>query len=181
VGSLDDGELLRAVARGDAGALEQLYGRHGARLFGYLCRVAGDRGVAEEILQDTLVAVWRSAGSFAGESRVTTWLFGVARRQAHNRLRLADPPVPVEVPEAVDAGLGTEELAIAAAGGTPVAVAVAGLPDHQRDVLGLVLVAGLPVAEAARVLGVPVGTVKSRLHHARAAVVRALAREEVAE
>jgi RNA polymerase sigma-70 factor (ECF subfamily) len=158
-----------------------LYEAHAGRLFGYLLRLAGDRMVAEEILQDTMLAVWRSAGSYAGGSRVTTWLFGVARRQAHNRLRNAAPPVPADAVDRPDVTPGPDELAIAAAGGTPVAEAIGRLPDHQRDVIGLVLVAGLPLADAAEVLGVPVGTVKSRLHHARARLAQLLSRQEVPE
>jgi RNA polymerase sigma factor (sigma-70 family) len=78
-----DAALLRSVAAGDAGALARLYERHAGPLFGYLYRLAGDRMTAEEILQDTMLAVWRSAGAYEGRSKVSTWLFGVARRQAH--------------------------------------------------------------------------------------------------
>ena len=177
----DDGALLGQVARGDSAALTRLYHAHGGRLFGYLLRLAGDRMTAEEILQDTMLAVWRSAGTYAGGSTVTTWLFGVARRQAYNRLRGTAPPLPSEPVDRADSAPGPDALAIAAAGGTPVAGAIARLPDHHRDVIGLVFVAGLPLAEAAGVLGVPVGTVKSRLHHARAALARALATQGVPE
>jgi RNA polymerase sigma-70 factor (ECF subfamily) len=72
-------------------------------------------------------------------------------------------------------------LAIAAAGGTPVAAAIDRLPDHHRDVIALVFVAGLPLADVAEVLTIPVGTVKSRLHHARAAIAAALTAQEVPE
>jgi RNA polymerase sigma factor (sigma-70 family) len=177
----DDAALLGRVARGDSGALTRLYEAHGGRLFGYLLRLAGDRMTAEEILQDTMLAVWRSAGTYAGGSAVTTWLFGVARRQAYNRLRLAPPPAPSEPVDRADPGPGPDELAIAAAGGTPVAGAIGLLPDHHREVIGLVFVAGLPLADVAAVLGVPVGTVKSRLHHARAALARTLATQGVPE
>jgi RNA polymerase sigma factor (sigma-70 family) len=176
-----DEALLRAVAGGDAGALTRLYERHGGALFGYLYRLAGDRMTAEEILQDTMLAVWRSAAAFEGRSKATTWLFGVARRQAHNRLRGRPGPEPVPVPERPDEGAGPDELAIAAAGGTPVAAAIDRLPEHHRDVIALVFVAGLPLADVAEVLAIPVGTVKSRLHHARAAVAAALTVQEVPE
>jgi RNA polymerase sigma-70 factor, ECF subfamily len=180
-GEATDAALLDLVARGDSGALTRLYEAHAGRLFGYLLRLAGDRMTAEEILQDTMLAVWRSAGSYAGGSRVTTWLFGVARRQAHNRLRTTPPPVPAEPVDRPDSAPGPEELAVAAAGGTPVAVAISRLPDHHRDVIGLVFVAGLPLAEVAEILGVPVGTVKSRLHHARATLARLLTAQGVPE
>jgi RNA polymerase sigma factor (sigma-70 family) len=178
-----DEALLRAVGAGDAGALTRLYERHAGALFGYLHRLAGDRMTAEEILQDTLLAVWRSAGTFEGRSKPTTWLFGVARRQAHNRLRGRPGPEPTGalLPDRPDQGAGPDELAIAAAGGTPVAAAIDRLPDHHRDVIALVFVAGLPLADVAEVLTIPVGTVKSRLHHARAAIAAALTAQEVPE
>jgi RNA polymerase sigma-70 factor (ECF subfamily) len=178
-----DDELLRSVAGGDATALARLYERYAGALFGYLHRLAGDRMTAEEILQDTMLAVWRSAGAFEGRAKVTTWLFGVARRQAHNRLRgrSAAQAAGPDLPDRPDPGAGPEELAIAAAGGTPVAAAIDLLPDHHRDVIALVFVAGLPLADVAEVLAIPVGTVKSRLHHARAAVAAALTAQEVPE
>jgi RNA polymerase sigma factor (sigma-70 family) len=178
-----DDELLRSVAAGDAAALARLYQRYAGALFGYLLRLAGDRMTAEEILQDTMLAVWRSAGAFEGRAKVTTWLFGVARRQAHNRLRGRSGPEPAgaDLPDRPDQSAGPEELAIAAAGGTPVAAAIDLLPDHHRDVIALVFVAGLPLADVAEVLAIPVGTVKSRLYHARAAVAAALTAQEVPE
>ncbi|SHN75633.1 RNA polymerase sigma factor [Cryptosporangium aurantiacum] len=178
-----DDDLLRSVAAGDATALARLYERHSGALVGYLQRLAGDRMTAEEILQDTMLAVWRSAGAFEGRAKVTTWLFGIARRQAHNRLRGRSAPEPArtELPDRADHSAGPEELAIAAAGGTPVAAAIDRLPAHHRDVIALVFVAGLPLADVADVLAIPVGTVKSRLYHARAAVAAALAAQEVPE
>jgi Sigma-70 region 2 len=92
-----DEVLLVRVADGDAAALAALYRRHGAGLFGFLQRYVRDPMVAEEILQDTLLAVWRSAHLYAGRSGVRTWLFGIARRQAHNRLRVRRPQqVPLD-------------------------------------------------------------------------------------
>jgi RNA polymerase sigma-70 factor (ECF subfamily) len=178
-----DDDLLRSVAAGDAAALARLYERYAGALFGYLHRLAGDRMTAEEILQDTMLAVWRSAGAFEGRAKVTSWLFGVARRQAHNRLRGRSDPQPTgaDLPDWSDRSAGPEELAIAAAGGTPVAAAIGLLPEHHRDVIALVFVAGLPLADVAEVLAIPVGTVKSRLHHARAAVAAALTAQEVPE
>ena len=101
-----DDELLRSVAAGDAAALALLYERYAGALFGYLHRLAGDRMTAEEILQDTMLAVWRSAGAFEGRAKVTTWLFGVARRQAHNRLRGRSAPEPAaaDLPDRPDQG-----------------------------------------------------------------------------
>jgi len=173
-----DSAVLAAVAAGDGAALGELYRRHGRALFGYLLRMSGDRMVAEEILQDTLVAVWRGAAGFEARASVRTWLFGIARRQALQRLRKRSAPAPAEIVDRADAAPGPEELAVLASGGTAVAAAVGRLPDHHREVVALAMVAGLPLAEVAGILGISVGTVKSRLFNARAAVVRLLAAEE---
>lgn len=177
-----DAALLRSVGAGNADSLTRLYERYSGPLFGYLYRLAGDRMTAEEILQDTMLAVWRSAAGFEGRSTVSTWLFGVARRQAHNRLRGRTGLEPIaDLPDQPDHATGPDELAIAAAGGTPVAAAIDRLPEHHRDVIALVFVAGLPLADVADVLSIPVGTVKSRLHHARAAVAAALTTQGVSD
>jgi RNA polymerase sigma factor (sigma-70 family) len=173
-----DEVLLRRVTGGDSAALTVLYSRHGDALFRYLLRLCVDRMLAEEVLQDTLLAVWRGADTYRGRAGVRSWLFGIARRQAYQHLRLREAPVPAELPEIADSASGPDELAILAVGGTPVAAAVTRLPTHHREVVALALVAGLPLVEVAEVLGVPVGTVKSRLHHARAALVKALSAVE---
>jgi RNA polymerase sigma factor (sigma-70 family) len=174
----DDAATLARVATGDRDALAELYHRHGVALLRYLLQLTPDHSLAEEILQDTLLAVWKHANAYAGRSSVRTWMFGVARRQAHNSLRrrgvswepvdaLSDLPAPDPDPQdAVLAGMEREELA----------QALRDLAPTHREVLVLVLVDDLSYQEAAEVLGVPVGTVKSRLNHARGAVRALLAR-----
>lgn len=171
-----DAALVAQMAVGDGSALVALYERHGAALFGYAVRLAGDRGVAEEIVQDTLLGAWRSAGRFEGRARVRTWLFGIARRQARDRLRgrrwdLVELGEAVQVPEP---GPGPEDVVLARADQKGVAAAVARVRPGHAEVLALVFVDGLSYAEVAEVLGVPVGTVRSRLHHAKRAVAAVL-------
>jgi RNA polymerase sigma factor (sigma-70 family) len=172
-----DATLVGRVAGGDAAALAELYQRHADRLFAFLRQCARDRMVAEEILQDTLLAVWRSAHLYAGRSGVRTWMFGIARRQAHNRLRVQEPQqLPLDgVAGWADPAPGPAEWAIASAQRAAIADAFATLAPQHREMLALAFAARLPHREIAEVLGVPVGTVKSRLHHARAALHRALA------
>jgi RNA polymerase sigma-70 factor (ECF subfamily) len=172
-----DDELLARVADGDAAALTILYQRYGGRLFGFLQRYAGDRMVAEEILQDTLLVVWRSAHRYGGRSGVGTWLFGIARRQAHNRLRVHTPQqVPLDsLAGWADPAPGPAEWAVAGAQDAAIADAFEALAPRHREVLALAFAGRLPHREIAEILGVPVGTVKSRLHHARAALARELA------
>ena len=139
--------------------------------------------VAEEILQDTLLAVWRSAHLYAGRSSVRTWLFGIARRQAHNRLRVRSPEqVPLDrLAGRADPAPGPAEWALAAAQREAIAEAFDALALQHREVLALAFAARIAHREIAEILDVPVGTVKSRLHHARAALARVLADRGYAE
>jgi RNA polymerase sigma factor (sigma-70 family) len=177
----DDAGILSDVAAGDRAALERLYQRYERPLFRYLSSLARERGLVEEILQDTFVAVWRSAGTYQARSPVRIWLFGVARRQAHNvlRRRQRDAIDLDGVDPAADAGGSPEGQALARERRADLAAAVAGLPVTQRETLGLIFVEGLSYRETAEVLGVPEGTVKSRLNHARQALrARMLPKEE---
>jgi RNA polymerase sigma-70 factor, ECF subfamily len=173
---VDDAELLRGVRSGDRAALVALYQRHARVVLAQIDLFAGDRGLSEEILQDTMLAVWRGAGSFRGESSVRSWIIAIARRQARDRLRrlrlrvvddrlLADRPAPDP---------GPEDVALERATATAVANATRDLRLAHREVLGLVFGAGLSLAETADVLKIPLGTVKSRLAAARAALAHAL-------
>jgi RNA polymerase sigma-70 factor (ECF subfamily) len=178
---LSDEMLLAEVARGDEGALRQLYERHAAAMFRLLGRLAPTRSSAEEILQEAWLAVWQSAGSFRGDSSAVGWLLGVARRQAHNRLRRVEA-VTVELDEArevPDPGVGVVEQVLARASRERIAAAIAALPEHHREVVILALVDELPYRDVAAALDIPVGTVKSRMAHARTALARALSQERV--
>src|SRR5260370_15743599 len=92
----DDAQLIRRIARGERQALSELYVRYQRPLFNYLLQLTPDYGLAEELLQDTLIAVWKSARSFEGRSSVLTWLIGIARRQAHHNPRQRKLPLAHE-------------------------------------------------------------------------------------
>lgn len=172
----DDAVLMKQVAGGDEAALRVLYERHAAGMLRLIRRLTSHHGVAEEILQESWLAVWRSAASFRGEAPVRAWLLGVARRQAHNRLRRAEP-VTVELENALDVAdpePGVDEQVFARAERRELVAAVARLPEHLREVLVLVLAEDLPYPQVAEVLGVPVGTVKSRMWAARRLLTAAL-------
>lgn len=175
---MDDSDLalLRRTATGDERAFERLYARHAQPLLAYAQRLLAERGPAEEALQDTFVAVWRSASAFESRSAVRTWLFGICRRQALKRLRAAAPraaPIDAEFDLASTAP-APEAVVLARADAAAVGAALATLSADHREVLDLVFAAELSHGEIAEVLGVPVGTVKSRLFHARAILARAL-------
>jgi RNA polymerase sigma-70 factor (ECF subfamily) len=164
-----DEALLTAAAHGDQAALRTLYDRHAAAMLRLIRRLTSEPAVAEEILQEAWLAVWRSAAGFRGESSVRGWLLGVARRQAHNQLRRARPQLTdlAEAEHVPHPDPGVEEQVMLAAERTELRAAVRALPEHLREVLGLVLVDELAYPEVAAVLGIPVGTVKSRMSHAR--------------
>jgi RNA polymerase sigma-70 factor (ECF subfamily) len=171
-----DLKLLRRTAAGDERAFERLYERHAHRLLAYAEGLLRDRGPAEEALQETFMAVWRGAGSFEGRSAVRTWLFGICRRQALKRMRGGRPAArPLEDAADVPATEPDPQVvALARADAAAVGAAFASLSAAHREVLDLTFAAELSQAEIAEVLEIPVGTVKSRLFHARAVLARAL-------
>ena len=83
----DDAGLLRRIGQGDEDAMASFYREHGRVVFAQVLLVVGERVLAEEIVQDTMLAVWRGAGSFRGESSVRSWVIAIARRQTRDRLR----------------------------------------------------------------------------------------------
>jgi RNA polymerase sigma-70 factor (ECF subfamily) len=168
--------LLRRIATGDQAAIEELYRRHGRVLLGQLQLLVGQPALAEEILQDTMLAVWKGARSFRGGSRVRTWLLGIARRQARDRMR-RQRPMPMadaELAQHPSPNRGPETVAVERAEARRMAAALRTLTPAHREILGLVFGADLSLAEVGRVLQVPLGTVKSRLHAARAAASRTM-------
>jgi len=172
----EDAGLLRRIGQGDEDAMASFYRAHGRVVFAQVLLVTGERVLAEEIVQDAMLAVWRGAGSFRGESSVRSWVIAIARRQTRDRLRgrrlrvvgdafLADQPGSGPGPEAT--ALDRAELA-------EVTGAIRELASPHREVLGLAFGSGLSLPEVAGVLEIPVGTVKSRLTAARTALNRIL-------
>lgn len=169
-----DEALIGAVAAGDADALRHLYERHAAAVLRLLRRLTGQ--LPEDLLQETWVAVWQSAGSYRGDSSVRGWILGVARRQAHNVLRRKGLPT-VDLYEAAavaDSADPVDVQVLAAMGHETLVAAVRALPLIHREVVALALIEGLPYRDIAEVLGVPVGTVKSRVSAARARLMSEL-------
>jgi RNA polymerase sigma-70 factor (ECF subfamily) len=162
-------ELITRISQGDREALTDLYEQNRQSLLSYLRLLTSDNGLAEEILQDTLLAVWAGASNFGGRSSGRTWLFSIARRRARDLLRrravpLADlsvlTTIPSREPEPADAVMAGETTdALTNAFGRM-------SPAHQ-EVLNLTFVHGLSYQELSEVLNIPIGTVKSRLFSAK--------------
>jgi RNA polymerase sigma-70 factor (ECF subfamily) len=168
---IPDEALIKQIVAGDPRALERLYQRHGLALLRYLAGQAADEDQAKEILQDVMLTVWRKAASFRGESSVRTWLISIARHRAINlRTRLPrrdDKPID-ETEGLVADDPPLLESVIQASEQGQIRAALDQLPRVQRETLELVFYHALSGPEAAQVLGVAQGTVKSRLHRALA-------------
>lgn len=165
---------LAAIVGGDRHALARLYERHREPLFGFVLRTTSyDRGLAEEVLQDTLLAVWFNAASFAGASQVRTWIYSIARRNALSKLRKKrpDPVDPEAAIPVADLGPTPDDRALARLEVGVLNRLIDELPEHFRVILVLAFVEDLPYPEISQVLDVPIGTVKSRVSRARAALV----------
>ncbi|MFJ2578309.1 RNA polymerase sigma factor SigM [Kitasatospora aureofaciens] len=171
----DDAALLARHVAGDPDAFGLLVNRHRDRLWAVALRTLGDREEAADALQDALVNAFRAAPGFQGRSAVTTWLHRIvvnacldrARRSATRRTTPLD-----DDPQRLDTLVGSAEPAdspvVRAEVHRELTAALAELPADQRAALVLVDMQGYPVAEAAELLGVPVGTVKSRCARGRA-------------
>lgn len=182
VGNLDDLAAWAAMRAGDQSGLRLLHARYGRSLLTYVTALVGDPGRAEEVVQDVLVAAWRGAAGFEGRGTVRGWLFSVARRRAisayhahPNRHEIGEERLAA----VEDAGPGPEPVVLARADLREVAAAMDRLPSHHREVLVLVCVEQMTEAQIGTLLGIPVGTVKSRLSLARKSLARLLAEKKV--
>ncbi|MEU9009217.1 RNA polymerase sigma factor SigM [Streptomyces sp. NPDC048479] len=174
LGDTSDQDLLARHVAGDPDAFGELVRRHRDRLWAVALRTLGDREEAADAVQDALVSAFRAAHTFRGQSAVTTWLHRITVNACLDRARKASSrkTSPVDDTERLEQLLEPHESAEA-----PVErkdlhrellAALAKLPVDQRAALVLVDMQGYPVAEAARVLDVPTGTVKSRCARGRA-------------
>ncbi len=169
-GSGDDGEdiaCLSQIALGDRAAFERLYRRYYDRLFRFVLRVTGRMNLVEDVINDTMIVIWRKAGDYRAAARASTWIFGIAYRKALKALsrELRAPEVMDELPELEQPpsdALDREGQHAA------IRQAVMRLPPEHRAVVDLTFFLNRSYEEAAQILDVPVGTVKSRMFHARA-------------
>jgi len=163
-----DIELARRIASGDDSALRELYVAYGQRLYAYAVRLTGDVHQAEDVIQDVLVIVWRTAGRYRGDGRFIAWLLGIVHHTALKAIRHPSIPISDEVADNLPAYASSPEEQIQTK--QQVAWVRSGLqnlsPEH-RAVLELVFYQELSLEEVARVCNCPLGTVKSRLAYAR--------------
>jgi RNA polymerase sigma-70 factor (ECF subfamily) len=168
VTSVSDDELMVQVRAGDARAFAVLYERHRARLFSYLVRLLRDHHLAEDLLQETFVRVFRGRGQYEASGHFLPWLFSIARRLVidhyrRGRVRWDEEP---GASESVAASDRTDHRAEAGELLARVDRALAQLPPAQREVILLSRVAGMDATEIARIIGSTPGAVRVALHRA---------------
>jgi RNA polymerase sigma-70 factor (ECF subfamily) len=157
-----DGELIRRVARRDANAFEALYRRYARPVFGLALRRLGDRMRAEDAVQETFAAIWRSARTYKPDRGAgAPWLYAVARNAIVDRSR-SRSDVPDEIPDSPSPDLGPDERAEASYISWRVHRALEDLPENEREVIELAYYGNLSQSEVADYLNIPLGTVKTR-------------------
>jgi RNA polymerase sigma-70 factor (ECF subfamily) len=162
-----DEDLLLAAAQGDQEAIGQLYDRHQGTMYGLAMRITNDAGLAQDVVQEAMLGVWRNASRFdAGRAKARTWILAVVHHRAIDAVRRrrasvalpepdAPPPAALVVPDLWDDVVGRLDA-------VAVRQALARVPATQREVLELAYFAGRTQQEIATQVGIPLGTVKSR-------------------
>jgi RNA polymerase sigma-70 factor (ECF subfamily) len=178
-----DEALVKAIADGDRRAMRTLYQRHNVRVYRFVLRLTNDASVAEDLVSEVFIDVWRQADSFKAQSQVSTWLLSIARHKALSALRRRqdeqlDERVasaiedPADDPETI---VGNEDRSAA------VQSCLSQLSVPHREVIDLVYYQEKSVDEVARIVGIPASTVKTRMFYARKQMEKLLGSAGIAE
>jgi len=168
-----DEALLQLIARRDVNALETLYDRHARTTYSLISRIVREAAIADELLQDTFLQVWRKAGEFRGEGSAAAWLWRIARNKSLDQLRrqkarpqpiattLVDEQYSWSTP--ITANATVEQTTERALARQRLRQALSDLPIEQRMCVELAYFEGMTQYEIANYVGIPVGTVKTRI------------------
>lgn len=165
----DERELIDRAQAGEVIAFERLAEQHAARLWRCALALGKDGHWAEDLAQETLVEAWRSLARFDGRCQLSTWLYGILRHRflkGRRHQNVAKPSAPDALGQVPCTASTPDRSAEASEDAQRVRRAVASLPEGHRLVVELRFFAGATLDEIAAALGCPLGTVKSRLHHA---------------
>ena len=164
--------LLKRVAEGDRNAFRELYDMTSRRIYFYLYRLLQDASLAEDVQMDVYVEVWKSAANFRGQSKVTTWVFGIARNLAFKTMRQQrshaniDDYISLEDPNQPDLDAPDRQRIVKHA--------MTMISVKHREVLDLVFFQQMRYQEIASLLDVSVNTVKTRVYYAKAALQKSM-------
>jgi RNA polymerase sigma-70 factor (ECF subfamily) len=173
--------LLARIAKRDRDALAEIYARFQRPLFGYLYHLLGQKELAEDVLQQVMVIIWQKAHTFQGTGQAASWIFGIAHHQAFKALRHTESANAANI--ALEAALDLPDETMSPEADIlrqttydEITTALACLTPEHREVLELAFFQDFACKEIAAVIGIPLGTVKSRLSYARRALKVALIR-----
>src|SRR5450432_1755534 len=171
-----DDALLRQAGLGDRQAFDQLYRRYSPRIRGFARSIVRAPEDADEVVVDTMAAVWRTARHYRAGAQVSTWILGIARNKAVDVVR-AQGRAPVThaldaAAQIADPSPGPADAAVQAVRRMAVGAALARLNAEHREVLNLAFYEDLPYREISRRLGIPSNTVKSRVYYAKQQLAR---------
>src|SRR5215216_1635442 len=160
-----DEVLIGRIASGDRLAMQVLFARHHVRVYRFVLRLVRDESVAEDLISEVFLDVWRQAGRFEGRSAVSTWLLAIARFKALSALRRKPDE---ELAEAIEDPTDDPEVSLAKKDkGAVIRKCLAGLSAEHREIIDLVYYHEKSVEEVAAIVGIPENTVKTRMFYAR--------------
>ena len=171
-----DESLMLRVAGGDRDAMRALYLRHQMRVHRFVMRLVRNQAVAEDVISDVFLDVWRQAGRFEGRSAVSTWLLAIARFKALSILRRkSEEELTEEGAETLPDSLDDPEFAVQKKDtGEILRQCLTSLSPEHREIIDLVYYHEKSVEEVARIVGIPEATVKTRMFYARKRLARLL-------
>lgn len=164
-----DEVLIRRIADGDLLAMQVLFARHQLHVYRFVLRLVRNQAAAEDLISEVFLDVWRQAGRFEGRSQVTTWLLSIARFKALSSLRRR-PEAELDEDEAAAVEDGADDPSITLQKkdkGALLRQCLDALSVEHREIIDLVYYHEQSVDEVAQVLGIPAGTVKTRMFYAR--------------
>ena len=167
--AIADDVLLARIARGDRLAMQVLYGRHHVRVFRFGLRLVRNEQLAEDLISEVFLDVWRQAGKFEGRSAVSTWILAITRFKALSAMRRRqDAELDDETAAAIeDTSDDPEEAVQKKDKGEALRRCLTALSAEHREIVDLVYYHEKSVEEVARIVGIPENTVKTRLFYAR--------------
>ena len=164
-----DEMLLESIAAGEKSAMHVLYARHNVRVYRFILRIVGDTSVAEDLVSQVFLDVWRTAGQFEGRSQVSTWMLAIARFKALTALRNRrhEDLDQEEVLQIADTGDTPETAMDRSQTSSALRLAIAKLSPAHREIIDLVYYHEKSVEEVGQIIGIPQATVKTRMFYAR--------------
>jgi len=172
----DAADLLQKIAAGDEAAFADFYREHETKVYKFIRSKLNDSFEAYDILNETFLEVWRKAGTFKGQSKVTTWVFGIAYHKTVDKMR-KKKPIPMsddEFPEIVDESPDAMACLLTRESGEHIRFCLDTLKEAHRSVMELAFFEDMTYGEIATVVECPENTVKTRMFHARQAMKKCL-------